>query len=135
MENWKDKLKEKLDKIITSKKLIDYESVVAFFQNQFDLLTEDIKNRDISMVEFRQIEEVTYFTIYNFDLELRKRDKSIDVCRTDPNGNVRLIGEIQFRNGFSYFRSMEDDKSDYLNKVIADNLFQEAYRELWNEEG
>lgn len=131
MSDWKEKLNDKVNAMITSKKIKSYEIARSYFEKQFKELTNDLVKRDSSMAVFYENDNRNrfYYSIGEFDLELEKKGNTIVVHKVDEQRAVKLA-DIIFKNGFSYVKWSEEEE-EYLSEESIDKLFREAYKGLW----
>ncbi|CAH0149345.1 hypothetical protein [Peribacillus sp. Bi134] len=136
MEDWKETLRNKIEGMLTSKKLIDYDSVVAKFEETYNELTQDLARRDKSLFLTRKLEgtATTYFYIHYYALGLVNNGESIEVIvrNEEPHPETKeKIAEIRFENDFAYIAfTGKENVSHYLNNHYIDQLFKNAYRHL-----
>lgn len=135
MEDWKKTLRNKIEGMLTSKKLIDYDSVVAKFEETYNELTQDLARRDKSLFLALKNKETStaYFYIHHYALGLVKNGETIDVIlrneETEPEKKEK-IAEIGFKDDFAYITFTGETKLHFLNNHYIDQLFKNAYRRL-----
>ncbi|ULM97920.1 hypothetical protein L8956_04100 [Peribacillus frigoritolerans] len=135
MEDWKTTLRNRIEGMLTSKRMIDYDSVVAKFESAYNELTQDIAQRDKSLFWTRKNKETatTYFYIHHYALGLVKQGENIEVIlrNEEPHPETKeKIAEIRFENDFAYIVFTHETVSHYLNNHYIDQLFKNAYRHL-----
>lgn len=126
---WKKKLQNNVNKIITSKGISNYKMVVSLFEKQFFELTKELWERNNEFARVVKVEDTAIFSIYNIDLGLRKEQREVIVIKGKEK-HSEAIGKIIFENGFSFVRFNDNDKRFYLDGNIVDKFFKLAFQDL-----
>ncbi|MCP3762353.1 hypothetical protein NLX67_08115 [Domibacillus sp. A3M-37] len=133
MEEWKPLLVERVSNIITSKRTTNFEEAALLFEMRFNMLTQEIVEKDASVVKIDRYEgKGAFFSILNYQLDLLKTDKAIEV-RIGTESNLEPIAEIRFENGFAVVEVNTVNKKHYLSEKSIDSLFKKAFSVLIKE--
>lgn len=138
MSNWKEKIVENVSMRIASKNLASIEKAILQMQRSFTELTKDIPNRaneNIGVTE-EEIEGSSTiewkFIILDTVMIVQSKGESLELFRLEEiNGEESLLGlgKVVFEDGLSYLEM--NGIKDYFNSKTIDQIFKEAYRELW----
>jgi len=119
---WREEFKQRYRVLSESKKINSNEKVIEYFKEQFNVLVDDLPNKDL--IQVQQYNDGVIFKVGNSNLTLNTGFTS-DNLTVKANGEI--IGEIKFEDGAVLKFENRHINDSRISTQTVDFLFKEAF--------
>lgn len=132
MENWKEMLRIRVENMVYSKEINDFNDVVAAFKERYQELTEDIEDsQEDPLLSETYSEEHAEFNIDRYGLALHSDFESGEINVTYKENEKSIsLAIIKVDKDYATVKVPDEKAEYYLAPQAIDELFKKAYEPI-----
>lgn len=132
MENWKEMLRIRVENMVYSKEINDFDDVVAAFKERYQELTEGIEDsQEDPLLSETYSEEHAEFNIDRYGLSLHSDFESGEINVTYKENEKSIsLAIIKVDKDYATVKVPDEKAEYYLAPQAIDELFKKAYEPI-----